>query len=71
MPELLHTQCADDPHPCFACKCRYWREHGMNLRIPQEWSTAPTVREQQREIVGMAKQDGREIELVGDRYRHF
>lgn len=69
MAELLHTECQDDPHPCFACKCRHWREHGMNLVVPQQWNDRPTVREMQREIVDTAKAEGRDIALADDKYR--
>lgn len=68
---MLHTQCADDPHPCFACKCRYWREHGMNLAVPQEWTSRPTVREQEKQALADAKASGRQFDLADDRYRHF
>ena len=33
----------------------------MNMRIPAEWGTGPTVREMQRDIEGRAKAEGREI----------
>jgi len=71
MVEWLHTECADDPHPCFACKSRYWRKHGMSLSVPQTWSDGPTGREQEYEARTQAEASGRPFDLADDKYKHW
>jgi hypothetical protein len=40
---------------------RYWRINGMQTRIPAEWGSGPTMREQRDEIYAAARADGRDI----------
>lgn len=62
--------CAPDCE-CFSCKCRHWRNHGMSVSIPRDWTARPTVREQEKTAIAEAKASGRQFELADDKYRHF
>lgn len=67
--DFIHPECEYSPHPCFADKLRYWRQHGMNLQVPQEWANNPTVREQEKQAIADARASGRSFELAHDKYR--
>lgn len=49
---------------CLKCKLRYWRQNGIQTRIPAEWGTGPTNNEIRAETYAAAKRDGRDIRLA-------
>lgn len=50
-----------------------WRQtkHSPFKRLQKGWADLPSVNERAKETVRMAKENGRDLHLVGDRYRHF
>ncbi len=61
----------DDTHPCFKCKAKYWREQGVSIQYSyggRDEFHGPTIRERQELQMKEAKQAGRSIEPVGQRW---
>ena len=62
-----YGECIAQPHPCFACKMKYWREDGIpGLALPDHvhWN-GPTLRERIDATLTSARANGYEPEYTG------
>jgi len=58
----------DQSCECLPCKLRYWRSHGMQLSVPQDWR-GPSVRVRAAKQVAEAKAAGYDPVPADDKYR--
>lgn len=62
-----YVECVSQPHPCFSCKMRYWREQGIaGIALPdhEHWN-GPTLRERIEDTVSTARANGYDPVPVG------
>lgn len=64
-PHASHTSATDD---CFACKLAYWRQHGMNVSVPDGWR-GPSVFAKAKKQVDEARAAGYDPVNAADKYR--